>query len=410
MSWSRTEYLKQNEIKLNKLGSKYYACLCVLPYLVLLMVILGLFNFSLVWAIVGACVSSILAVVFTIISKKKIYTSSFKYLMCIGMQLIILMYCTDLDMNVTVLYMIAPIAALMYFDPKLEIVTCVASIISMFIGIIIQAPVSAVELYHPCTPLFFILTTGGAHFFEMVVASAFFVTISLIVRGLINTVIHGNEEIESIQNKLVFSFADMIESRDGTTGEHVKRTSKIVSLLADKIKNNPELYKNDFVDRELDLIVMSAPLHDIGKMKVPDAILSKPGKLTPDEFAIIKTHSSEGAKIIDKTMTNIEDPLYVGIARAMALSHHEKWDGSGYPKGLAGSDIPVCARIMAVADVFDALCSKRSYKEAYTVDEAFKIMIESKGSHFEPALVDILILLKPEMEEIYSNKEDELLY
>lgn len=409
MSWSKTEYLKQNEIKLNRLGSRYYACICILPYIILLMVILGLFNFSLTWAIIGACFSSILAIVFAILARKKLYTSSFKYLMCIGMQLIILIYSTDWDMSVTVMYMIAPIAALMYFDPKLEVVTCLSSIISMFIGIIIQAPVTSAQLFIPCTPLFFILTTGGAHFFEMVVASAFFVTISYIVRGLINTVIHRNEEIEAIQNNLVFSFADMIESRDGTTGEHVKRTSRIVSLIADKIKNNPELYDNEFVDRELDLIVMSAPLHDIGKMKVPDAILSKPGRLTPEEFDIIKTHSSEGAKIIDKTMTNIEDPLYVGIARAMALCHHEKWDGSGYPKGLSGNDIPVCARIMAVADVFDALCSKRSYKEPYSIKKAFEIMNDSKGSHFEPALVDILNQLKREMEDLYSNSE-ELLY
>lgn len=415
MSWSRTEYLKENELRLNKLCSKYYACVCILPYLILLMVLLGLFNFALNWAIVGVVVSSLLAIVFGIISKKHVYTRSFKYLMSLGIQIIILMYSTDLDMNITVMYMMAPIFALMYFDPKLEIITCLVSIISMFAGIIIQAPVTVTELYHSCSPLVFVLTTGGAHFFEMLVASVVFVTIALIVRKLINIICKSNEELESIQNNLVFSFADMIESRDGTTGEHVKRTSKIVSLIANVIKKNPELYNAEFVDRELELIVMSAPLHDIGKMKVPDSILSKPGKLTPEEYNIIKTHSTEGAKIIDRTMTKIEDPLYVGIARAMALCHHEKWDGSGYPKGLSGNDIPVCARIMAVADVFDALCSKRSYKDPYTIEEAFKIMNESKGSHFEPALVDILNQLKPEMEDLYSNntnqeEEEELLY
>ncbi len=411
MSWSREEYLKENERKLNKLCSKYYACVCILPYLILIMVLLGFFNFSLTWAIIGVVVSTLLAIVFAILSRKSVYAGFFKYLLCFGIQIIILMYSTDWDMNITVMYMMGPIIALMYFDPKFELITCILSIISMFAGIIIQAPVTVTELYHTCSPFMFVLTTGGAHFFEMIVASAIFVTIALIVRGLLNIICKNNEKLESIQNNLVFSFADMIESRDGTTGEHVKRTSRIVSLIADKIQEEPDLYNNEFVDRELELIVMSAPLHDIGKMKVPDAILSKPGKLTPEEFDIIKTHSSEGAKIIDKTMTNIEDPLYVGIARAMALCHHEKWDGSGYPKGLSGNDIPVCARIMAVADVFDALCSKRSYKDPYSIDEAFKIMNDSKGSHFEPALVDILNQLKPEMVTLYSNDvEEELLY
>jgi len=323
-------------------------------------------------------------------------------MLCLGIQTIILIYSTDCDMDITILYMMAPITALLYFDPQLEFITCVCSIISMFIGIIIQAPDTVRELYHDVTPLMFVLTTGGAHLMEMITASVIFIVVTVIARNLMNVVCKRNEEIEAIQNNLVFSFADMIESRDGTTGEHVKRTSKIVSLIAEKIKNNPDLYPNEFMDRELDLIVMSAPLHDIGKMKVPDAILSKPGKLTSDEYNIIKTHSAEGAKIIDKTMSNIEDPLYVGIARAMALCHHEKWDGSGYPKGIAGQNIPVGARIMAVADVFDALCSKRSYKEPFTIDEAYKIMNDSKGTHFEPALVDILNQLKPEMEELYS--------
>jgi len=402
MSWSRDEYFKQNEIRLNRFAARSFSVVCILPYVILLMVLLGLFNFSLTWSVIGVAYSSLLSMLFFIISKKQIYRNKFKYLLCLGIQTIILIYSADCDMDITIMYMMAPITALLYFDPNLEFISCIFAIISMFIGIIIQAPVTVKELYHDVTPFMFVMTTGGAHLMEMVTASAIFITITVIARKLMNTVCKRNEEIEAIQNNLVFSFADMIESRDGTTGEHVKRTSKIVSLIAEKIKNNPDLYPNEFMDRELDLIVMSAPLHDIGKMKVPDAILSKPGKLTADEYDIIKTHSAEGAKIIDKTMSNIEDPLYVGIARAMALCHHEKWDGSGYPKGISGRDIPVSARIMAVADVFDALCSKRSYKDPFTVDEAYKIMNDSKGTHFEPALVDILNQLKPEMEELYS--------
>ena len=136
---------------------------------------------------------------------------------------------------------------------------------------------------------------------------------------------------------------------------------------------------------------------------IPDAILSKPARLDEREFDIIKTHSLEGAKIIDKIMPKIEDPDYVRFAREMALSHHEKWNGKGYPQGLEKEEIPVSARIMAVADVFDALCSMRSYKMPYSIDEAFDILIDSKGTHFEPALVDAMIALKPKLEQIYKN-------
>lgn len=402
MKFEKSEYFVQNELKLNRVVAKSFALITLVPYIVLLMVHIGLFNFSIVLASFGAVFSTILSLIFYIISKKEINSKSFKYFLCISLQAIILIYSADCDMDITVFYMLSPIVALLYFNPRLEIITCILSIISMMIGIIIQAPVTVKELYHDVTPFMFVLTTGGAHCMEMIATSGLLFVICIHSRRLINTVHKRNEEIALIQNNLAYSFADMIESRDGTTGEHVKRTSKIVALLVEKIAKNPDLYDEILSSRELQLIAMSAPLHDIGKLKVPDIILSKPGKLTPEEFDIIKTHSAEGAKIINKTMASIEDPVYVGIAHDMALYHHEKWNGSGYPNGLSGKTIPACARIMAVADVFDALCSKRSYKKPMSIDEAFVIMNESKGSHFEPILVEILNQLRSEMEEIYS--------
>ena len=210
-----------------------------------------------------------------------------------------------------------------------------------------------------------------------------------------------NRYVSDMQNRIVFSFADMIESRDGLTGQHVKRTSQIVVLIMSSIKN-AELYGDELEDGDYDMIAMAAPLHDIGKIKVPDAILAKPGKLSEEEFAIIKTHPVEGERIISKTMGRIENEKYLKFAKDMALYHHEKWNGTGYPYGLAGREIPLCARIMAVADVFDALCSKRSYKEAYSIDRAFEIFEESKGSHFEPCLVELLFELRPNLERIYG--------
>lgn len=208
--------------------------------------------------------------------------------------------------------------------------------------------------------------------------------------------------VSDMQNQIVFSFADMIESRDGSTGLHVKRTSQVVELLLKQIRAK-NVYGEMMGDDDYEMITLAAPLHDIGKIKIPDAILSKPGKLTEEEFSTIKTHPVEGEKIIRKTMAKIEDENYLEIARDMALYHHEKWNGTGYPEGLKEDEIPVCARIMAVADVFDALCSARCYKKAFTIDEAYAIFEESRGTHFEPVLVDILQELRPDLEQIYQS-------
>lgn len=208
--------------------------------------------------------------------------------------------------------------------------------------------------------------------------------------------------VSAIKNNIVYSFADMIESRDGTTGQHVKRTSQIVDRIVTELLMH-NVYGDEVSPLEYEMIILAAPLHDIGKIKVPDSILSKPGRLTDEEFEIIKTHPVEGEKILRKTMDKIEDEQYLRIARDMALYHHEKWNGTGYPKGLAGHDIPVCARIMAIADVFDALCSSRSYKEAYSIDRAFGILEESRGEHFEPCLVDVMYSIRGVLEQIYRN-------
>lgn len=212
------------------------------------------------------------------------------------------------------------------------------------------------------------------------------------------------EYINNMQNRIVYSFADMIESRDGTTGQHVKRTSLVVDLLTKYLKKN-NIYTDELEPEDYGLISLAAPLHDIGKIKVPDRILSKPGKLTDEEFDIIKTHPVVGEKIINKTMFKIEDERYLKIAREMALHHHEKWNGTGYPMGLKDRKIPISARIMAVADVFDALCSARSYKKAFTIDEAFEIIDNSSGTHFEPILVDAMHALRNELTSIYEKTD-----
>lgn len=206
-------------------------------------------------------------------------------------------------------------------------------------------------------------------------------------------------ELVDIQQEVIISMANLIEGRDDNTGGHIKRTSQYVELVAKALKEEDiftEILKGEYIEN----LCKAAPLHDIGKICISDAILKKPGKLTREEFDIMKQHAKKGGQVIRSTMSKIEKKEFIDIAFDIATYHHEKWDGQGYPEGLKGEAIPLSARIMAIADVFDALISKRCYKEAMSIEKAFRIIEESNGTHFDPRIVKVFINLRKEIEAI----------
>lgn len=205
--------------------------------------------------------------------------------------------------------------------------------------------------------------------------------------------------IEHIQEMMVLGMAIMVESRDNSTGGHIKRTSEVVKIFSQKLLERGGEFSESF----LNMVTRAAPMHDLGKIAVDDVILRKQDRFTDEEYAKMKRHSAEGARIVTQILKGVEVEEFVNIAVNVAHYHHEKWDGSGYPTGLAGENIPVEARIMALADVFDALVSKRCYKEAYSYDKAFDIIKSSLGSHFDPALGEIFLECRPELEALYDN-------
>jgi putative two-component system response regulator len=191
-----------------------------------------------------------------------------------------------------------------------------------------------------------------------------------------------------IQNVTIRCLGHLAEIRDPETGNHLRRTQKYVRLLCEQLRPHPA-FAEFLTDQNIDLLVRSAPLHDIGKVGIPDHILLKNGKLTPGEWAIMKTHSDLGSLAIEQVEDDAERPVaFLKYAKQIIRHHHEKWDGSGYPDGLAGSAIPIPARVMALADVFDALISRRPYKEPFTVDAATRIILDGRGSHFDPDVAD----------------------
>lgn len=213
------------------------------------------------------------------------------------------------------------------------------------------------------------------------------------------------ESIKNIQEKVVLGLANMVENRDNNTGGHVKRTSDLIKIVVNEAKRQgvysiSEQYAED--------IVRAAPMHDIGKITIENSILCKPGDLTKEEFNIMKTHSVKSGEFVNLILKGVEEKHFVDVAYNVARYHHERWDGRGYPEGLVGEMIPLEARLMAIADVYDALVSQRYYKKALKYEEAAKIMVEGMGSQFDPNMLSVFLGCRHELEEYYKDIQEDL--
>ena len=212
-------------------------------------------------------------------------------------------------------------------------------------------------------------------------------------------VLKRTQALQHLQEVIISMLADVTESRDESTGSHISRTMWCVRLIAEKLKN---LDMYDFTAESIDNLIKASQLHDIGKVSISDLILLKPDVLTDEEYTAMKKHTQYGFNLLSKAVAKLEEESLLNMAQDIALYHHERWDGTGYPKGLKGEKIPISVRIMSIADVYDALRTERPYKRALPASEAKKIIFEGKGSQFDPKLVDIFEEILPELEAIYE--------
>ncbi len=207
-------------------------------------------------------------------------------------------------------------------------------------------------------------------------------------------------EVVAIQDVTILVMASLAETRDSDTGNHIRRTQFYVKALAERLRDHPR-FGWFLTETNINMLFKSAPLHDIGKVGIPDRILLKPGRFEPHEFEIMKTHTTLGRDAIEHAETALGTSVeFLSFAKSIALSHQEKWDGSGYPHGLAGDNIPIPARLMAVADVYDALISRRVYKEGMPHEKAVQIMIEGRGTHFDADMFDAFVEIQEEFRAI----------
>jgi len=207
-------------------------------------------------------------------------------------------------------------------------------------------------------------------------------------KNLARMVDEKTKTVVELKNAILSTMAELVEYRDGGTGAHIVKTQKYIKTLLDAMKTNG-VYESEVAALDEELVLQSCQLHDVGKIAIRDNILLKPGKLSPEEFEEIKLHTIFGEKVMLGLKEKTRDSDFVEYSRIFAIAHHERWDGTGYPKGLKGEDIPLLGRIMAIGDVYDALIRPRSYKEAYSHEKALQIMLEGRGSHFDPALIDL---------------------
>jgi putative two-component system response regulator len=217
--------------------------------------------------------------------------------------------------------------------------------------------------------------------------------------NLVEMVKDRTNEISQLQNAVILWAADMVEFRDEETGQHVERVQQYMQLFFNTMKQMDQ-YKKELAAWDTEAFFNSTTLHDVGKIKIPDIILLKKGKLTDEEFAVMKSHTTYGKMLIESLQKKVPNQTFLDYAKVLAYSHHERWDGKGYPEGISGSKIPLQARMMAFADVYDALVSERPYKKAFSHKEAMKIISEGRGAQFDPELTDIFLNLSVKVQEI----------
>lgn len=254
-----------------------------------------------------------------------------------------------------------------------------------------------------CVPVFV-----GAILIQMLVPDALITSLaitSIILVAYCAMENAASSELIQYHEEVIYAFADVIEGRDGSTGEHVKRTVAYVQIIVEALKENG-IYVESLDNEYMEFLLRAAPMHDFGKIAVSDTVLQKPGRLTEEEYEAIKTHTVKGADMIKTSLASLEEPGYITIAWQVARHHHERWDGAGYPDGLYGEKIPLCARVVAVADVFDAVSQDRCYRPAMSLDESFAIIEQGAGTQFDPLIAEAFLRMRDKVEAVFYQFQE----
>ncbi len=324
-----------------------------------------------------------------------------KYINVVSAALFVMLISTTLTYHVVVIYVYPIAIASLYFSKRLNLIATALTVVGVSIGQILAFFMDTLQDDN-FTVLYDTIIWGVIPRAMVLTAVAvIFTMLCSRTVALLSNLTTAVDELSHYHEEMVMGFATLVENKDGSTGGHIKRTTIYVRLMVEELQNRGE-YREVMTQDYMKNLCMAAPMHDIGKISVPDVILQKPGKLTAEEFDTMKQHTISGGKIVQETFGHLGDEQYTRMAYQVARYHHEKWNGKGYPEGLAGRAIPLCARIMAIADVFDAVSEKRCYRDAMPLDKCFKIIEEGRGTDFDPMLVDIFLDIRDKVEATYN--------
>lgn len=348
---------------------------------------------------IAYCVSSVFLILPTILNKYVSLSAKWlKYLYIIFSELFLLMVTTVLSYHVVVIYAYPIALAGLYFSKKLTnistLCTLAVTVAGQLLGFFLD-----LRFDHNFYTLQRLVVYGIIpRILTLLSLAALLRLLTVRTSKLLSEDADNYESLIMYNQDMIYGFATLVESRDENTGGHIKRTSIYAEMLAEEL-GKTERYKDIIDDEFIGCIAMVAPLHDIGKISIPDNILCKPGRLTPSEFAIMKTHAEKGGQMVRDTFSHIADERYKTMAYEVARYHHEKWNGKGYPEGLSGEKIPLPARIMAVADVFDAVSEKRCYRDAMPIEECFRIIENGMGTDFDPDAAAAFLRIRDKITE-----------
>jgi len=395
--------LRGNEKEANRIVARVMLVTFIIFTFIYLLNVVGIFIIE-PWVMNTAYVLSaiVLLTPTVLVNLLKWESGAVKYICVVGAALFITVISITLTYHVVVLYVYPIAIAGIYFSKKLNIIATALTAVGVSAAQVIAFYVDT-QQDDNFTEFYDMIVFGVIPRALVLIAMAVIFTM-LCTRtvSLLSRLIGTTEKLSAYHKEMIMGFATLVENKDGSTGGHIRRTSMYVRLLAIELRKRG-FYKDILTDEYVENLCNAAPMHDIGKIAVPDVILQKPGKLTEEEFEAIKKHAPRGSEIIMETFGHLEDKEYTKMAYEVARYHHEKWNGRGYPEGLSRKEIPLCARIMAIADVFDAISMKRCYRDAMPLDKCFDIIREGSGQDFDPIMVEVFLDIRDKVEEIHKE-------
>lgn len=399
----KSNILQENEKQANRIVAKVMGTTFLIFSLVYLLNLLDVFVIKAsIMNTAYICSSVLLLFPTVLVYLLKVERQYVKYLNVLSAALFVMLLSITLTYHVVVIYVYPIAIASLYFSKKLNIVATALTVVGVSVGQFGAFYLDTVQDDN-FTELHSMILWGMIPRALVLIAVAVIFTMLCsrtvaLLRNLANT----TEALSNYHKEMVMGFATLVENKDGSTGGHIKRTTMYVKLLAEELRRRG-YYEGVLTDAYIENLGMAAPMHDIGKISVPDVVLQKPGRLTDDEFTVIKQHAANGGRIIQETFGHLGNEAYTQMAYEVAMYHHEKWNGKGYPTGLKRKEIPLCARIMAIADVFDAVSEKRCYRDAMPLDKCFEIIQEGSGQDFDPLLVEVFLDIREKVEAVHRT-------